>query len=282
MNQSIWHDADRLENVKAPPATSVLVVKKSADAEKQKESQRVVESVIMDNDIPVVKTFENRTGDLMVVCESEDTRDQLKDMVTRSSNEIEVNAPRGIRHSVTLVGLQREYEKTEVIDMLVKQNLSMRKFATSNKIEDHINVHIVKPLKNKSSHFQAFCDVSSVLRDGFHENNDRITLGLVQCKVYDRYNIKRCYNCQKFGHHAKDCPDKEHPVCGKCSEEHKTTDCESEMEKCVNCVRNKVEESNHAASDARCPSIVKERKRLKDKLDGTYLNRKSMAGQPST
>ena len=111
--KSIWHDKERLEGVKAPSPTSVLVVKKSGDVEKQRATQEVVETAIMDNNIPVVETFENKQGDLMVVCEDEDTRDQLKEMVSMTNEEIEVTALRGIRHSVTLVGLHKEYSKEE-------------------------------------------------------------------------------------------------------------------------------------------------------------------------
>ena len=278
--KSIWHDKERLEGVKAPSPTSVLVVKKSGDVEKQRETQEVVETAIMDNNIPVVETFENKQGDLMVVCEDEDTRDQLKEMVSMTNEEIEVTALRGIRHSVTLVGLHKEYTKEEVVDMLIKQNGSIRKFSIANKIDDHINVHVVKPLKNKATRYQVFCDVSSVLRDGFLENNDRITLGLRPCKVYDRYNIKRCYKCQKFGHYAKECSE-ERPVCGKCAGDHNTTECQSEQLKCINCVRNVVTDCHHAVSDAGCPSIVNERNKLKNKLDSVRLNRKGTSLPPS-
>ena len=145
----------------------------------------------------------------MVVCESEDSRNQLKDIVTNSNEDIVVNTPREIRHGITIVGLPKEYRKDEIINMLVMQNAEIKKFATSNKIEDHIKIHAVRPLKNNKECFQVFGDVSPVLREGFHHFKNKITLGLSSCKIYDRYNIKRCYNCQKFGHYAKDCPTKE-------------------------------------------------------------------------
>ena len=64
----------------------------------------------------------------MVVCQTEETRSQLKEIVTTSSDEIVLNTPGEIRHSVTVVGLQNEYDKNEVVDMLVKQNGFIREF----------------------------------------------------------------------------------------------------------------------------------------------------------
>ena len=86
------------------------------------------------------------------------------------------------------------------------QNGFIRKFGMSNDINDHIKVHSVKSLKNNALCFQVFCDVSRVLREGLRHFKDKVTLGLKSCKVYDRYNVKRCFNCQKFGHYATNCP----------------------------------------------------------------------------
>ena len=77
---SIWCDKDKLEKIKAPPTKSVLVVKKAYDHEKCVENQSVVEAAIMNNNIPVVESFQNKAGDLMIVCESEDTRSELKNI----------------------------------------------------------------------------------------------------------------------------------------------------------------------------------------------------------
>ena len=184
-------------------------------------------------------------------------------MVTLGNEEIVVNTPREIRHSITIVGLPKVYQEEEIMNMLVKQNGYIKKFAVSNNIKDHIKVHVVKPLKNNPSCFQIFCDVSAVLHEGFHHYNEKVTLGLMPCKIYDRYNIKRCFNCQKFGHYIKDCPTKDEPICGKCSENHPTKDCESESRKCINCVRKNGDNIQHSASSIQCPSLMKEHTRLK-------------------
>ena len=260
---SIWFNKEKLETIKVPPPTSVLVLKKVDNEEKRVENQNAIETAIMDNNITVVESYQNKAGDLTIVCESADTRDELRRIVTLGNEEIVVNTPREIRHSITIVGLPKEYQEEEIMNMLVKQNGYIKKFAVSNNIKDHIKVHVVKPLKNNPSCFQIFCDVSAVLREGFHHYNEKVTLGLMSCKIYDRYNVKRCFNCQKFGHYIKDCPTKDEPICGKCSENHPTKDCESESRKCINCVRKNGDNIQHSASSIQCPSLMKEHTRLK-------------------
>lgn len=277
---NIWADVERMANVKAPAPTAVLVVKKVTDEVKRKENQKLVEEAIMENNVSVVESYQNKSGDLMVVCESVDSRNQLKEIVT-NKGDIVVNAPRETRHQVTIVGLPNQYVKEEVVEIMVKQNRFIRDFAQKNKIDDHIRIHIIKPLKNNETCFQAFCDISTVLREGFHHFNNKITIGLTTCKVYDRYNIKRCYNCQKFGHYAKDCPTNDVPVCGKCSEEgHNTRDCQEEENKCINCVREGCTEFHHSTSSPQCPALIKEQDLLKKKLDNARLNMRRLGVRP--
>ena len=272
VRSSIWLDKDKLETIKAPPAKSVLVVKKVEDQEKSVENQSIVETAIMNHNISVVESYKNRSGDLMVVCETEDTRNELKNLVTSCSDDIVMNTPREIRPAITIVGLPREYKKEEIINMLVVQNGYIKKFAVSNNIYDHIKIYVIRPLKNDASCFQVFADVSSVLREGFRHYKDKVTLGLTTCKIYDRYHIKRCYNCQNFGHYAKDCPTTNVHNCGMCSEDHQTKDCESLVHKCINCVRNNISDIHHTATSYKCPCLIKEQDLLKKKLNNERLN----------
>ena len=275
---NIWLNKEELEKIKAPPAKSMLVVKKADNH----ENQSVVESAIMSNNIPVVESYQKKSGDLMIICESENARNELKHLVTTSNGNIVISTPREIRHSITIVGLPKAYEKEEIIKMLAMQNGYIKKLTVNNNIEEHIKIHAIKPLRNNPSLFQVFGDVSSFLRDTFRHFFDKVTLGLSSCKIYDRLNVKRCYNCQTFGHYARDCPTKTVHVCGKCSENHQTKDCESLVEKCVNCVRNNMAQTQHQASSHLCPLLVNEQNLLKKKFNDRNLNSTSNRTIPPT
>ena len=144
------------------------------------------------------------------------------------------------------------------MQMLPMQNDFIKKFTVSNKIEDHMIIYSIRPLKNNPSLFQVFASVSPVLRQGLAHYRNKLTLGLTSCKVYDRQNIKRCNNCQHFGHYAKDCPTPETPSCGACGDDHATINCDSFINKCINCTRSKLPSVDHAANSTQCPSFLKQ------------------------
>jgi hypothetical protein len=67
-------------------------------------------------------------------------------------------------------------------------------------------------------------------------------------------HITQCYKCYGYGHRATNCKKKE--KCGKCAEEHPTTECMSNTPKCVNC------DGKHEAWHIECPTRSTEGKRL--------------------
>ena len=202
--RSVWDDKEKLPKVKAPP--SLLIIRNVDDVERNNQNQMQVENAIMNNNISVSRSYKNKTGDLVVVCESKDIRDELKTVIASMNQEIPMNSLAEKRPSITIVGLPKDYKKEEVIQMLVMQNGYIKKFASCNDIYDHFKIFSIRPLKNNPERYQIFASVSQLLREGFSKFHNKVTLGLNSCKVYDRYHVKRCNNCQHFGHFVKDCP----------------------------------------------------------------------------
>ena len=262
---TIWQDKEMYSTVAAPSPKSVLVIKNSEDAVQNDSNQDEVDKVIMSNKIPVTQSYKNKSGDIVVECETSDIRDELKNIVASTDQNIVMNSPSEKRQSITIVGLPKEYKKEEVIQMLVLQNGFIKGFANKNDINKHIEIYAVRPLRNDPSKFQVFATVSSVLREGIQYFSNKVTLGLSTCKVYDRFHVKRCNNCQHFGHYMRDCPAPTTQVCGKCSENHSTNECTSDLSKCVNCVREKIVETNHHTSSFKCPCLVKQQETLKNR-----------------
>lgn len=69
---------------------------------------------------------------------------------------------------------------------------------------------------------------------------------------------KRCNYCQRYGHIEKYCRDvdneKKDRVCARCAGSgHSSKECVSDTLKCINCVRENLPETDHAASDRCCP-----------------------------
>ena len=132
----------------------------------------------------------------------------------------------------------------------------IKHFTECNDISVHVKIRAVKPLKKNIEKYQVFCSVSNDFRKLLKNNNDKVMFGLNSCKVYDQHNVKRCFNCQNFGHYASSCPNSTQPICAKCSLSHQTNTCNSDDLKCVNCIRNNLPDLCHAASDHQCPLFL--------------------------
>jgi hypothetical protein len=77
------------------------------------------------------------------------------------------------------------------------------------------------------------------------------------CRVSDRFFVKQCYKCQKFGHRSENCP-ADQPICRFCAANHESSSCTLRISKdksklhCSNC------DGNHCTSDVSCPAIRKQ------------------------
>ena len=158
------------------------------------------------NKIPVTDAYKYNTGDLVLVCETVDSRDKLKTLIANSDSKMETKSVDEKKPGITIVGMNYEMSKNEIVEQLISQNQFIGCLSVSNDINDHIKIHDVKPTKAKPDVFQAFASVSALLRKGIKTFNDKLTIGITVCKVYDRFNIRRCNNCQGLGHFYKECP----------------------------------------------------------------------------
>lgn len=265
--KTCWDDTEKLSQIKAPKPKPQLVIKKSND-----ENQNRIEETMIQNKIQIAESFKNREGDLVVVCDTDEECQTVKQLVTTTSEDTLVRTPKEKHPSITIVGFTKEYTKDEIMQMLVLQNGFIKGFASSNDIKEHIEIFSVRPLKSNNGCYQAFAGVSPTLREGIKHFKDKLTLGFTNCKVYDRYHIKRCNNCQHFGHYSRECPTPDEHVCGKCSQNHLTDDCSSADVKCVNCVREKGDQCEHTAFDFKCPSLKKKQETEKKKQMKRILN----------
>ena len=251
-DENIWFNQERLATTKVPPAKPVLLVNNI-----QESNNESIEKVIIDNGIPVTKSYKNNSGDLVLICDTADSRERLKTAIASSSETVQMKTVGSKKPSITIVGLSQQYTKEEVVKQIVSQNQFVKDFSTANNIDEHIEVHDIKPTRAKPMVFQAFVSVSEVLRNGFRNYRDKVTIGLTSCKIYDRFHVKRCNNCQVLGHFYKDCPTPTQACCAKCSLNHPTNSCNTTDRKCANCVKEGNENHEHATFDPKCPSMLK-------------------------
>ena len=122
--------------------------------------------------------------------------------------------------------------------------------------------------EDTNANWQVVMRVSDKIRDVLKKNKDRIYIEVTSHRIVDRFYIKRCNKCLKFGHYAKDCHDD--PCCGYCCGKHISTECtekEGEDEyKCNNCVKSKKGETNHSALWYKCPTYLEAKESFKKSI----------------
>ena len=120
--------------------------------------------------------------------------------------------------------------------------------------------------------------VSEEVRKIIKNGNNRIYMDLLALKVVDRFYIKRCNRCQKFGHYEKDCSSPKE-CCGFCTREHKSEDCgrveEGDFQnyQCCNCKEAGREAVGHSSHWHKCPSLIEQQKKVKKGIP--YYNQKN-------
>ena len=136
------------------------------------------------------------------------------------------------------------------------------------------DVLAVTKMKNRDGIYKATIRVSNRIRSAISRNGDRLYVGSRSCKVYDSFYVRRCFNCQKFGHHSTDCTGT--TVCGFCMGNHETRKCTTNKEDinlagCTNCKNSKRQnlqpsDLNHPAYSLDCPSYKAEQSKLKQSI----------------
>ena len=131
-----------------------------------------------------------------------------------------------------------------------------------------LEVVYIAPLRNNNRIYRATIRVSNIIRSVISKQNDRLFVGSQTCKVYDRVFVLKCYNCQDFGHHSKDC--KNVPKCGYCAGNHETRTCtvkgNSGSSSCVNCTKKDHADKAHEANSLSCPVYLEHLERVKKSI----------------
>ena len=265
---SILSDANKsstnpLEKNSSEPTTaeSILVINKNDDDLIDKKNMKTINKTMIKEKVVIRKSFKNKRGNTVFVCDSLENRNKLRDQIVKSVPDVSFNAPPPLHPVVAIVGFDKDCTPEEVEDALKHQNHFISNFLDMNKasFESHLSHLVTKPLKNNPELLQALYRVSPALRTLLKKFNDRLTIGSTCCRVYERSNVKRCNRCFKFGHFAAQCQE-DTPTCGFCSQPHDTRDCpirniDSSIPVCSNCTHSSVynHDVNHPAFSYSCP-----------------------------
>ena len=248
-----WDDSQRTAKLR-----SMVVIKN--DENGSPIDKAVLEKSCVNNKISIVNTVKlKKSQDTAVILNSKEDADTLKTKLAEISPQHKTSTAATKLPRITVVGLEREYDKTELKNMIISQNTGIDSLFQSHSSPNDdkiIDIVAVVPLKSNTGVFKAVIRVSNLIRSVISKQNDRLFIGSQRvCRVYDNFFVLRCFKCQCFGHHSADC--KNAPSCGYCAESHETRQCTRTASMCcINCKNDKVtgDQLCHAAYDPiNCP-----------------------------
>ena len=253
--------------VKKPQDKSSLLIKGNKGTPVNIE---IVKEIVVDHKIPVLSTNVRDNGDTYINFPSLENRDEatsiIKSKVSADNDVLSMKSK-----------LPEKLTKSELVQRIKQQNVNISNLMSNGSV---FEVVFVKEPSTKYPTYQAVARVSSDIRDAIKLSGNKIYIGLVACRVTDRFYIKRCNTCQCFGHysnfHDNDTANKKTKVvCGYCSEEHNSKDCPKKTNnpsshRCSNCIKIGKNGSGHSAFYYRCPAYLAEQNRLKNTIN--YYN----------
>ena len=260
-----WSDSTRVQKMKS----SLCIKSNGTPVNKEK-----LQELATNNNIQVSKTVE-KDGDVYVNCPTEENREKLSELLNDEAfNGNEIVKLKSKLPTVTILNVKNFTNKEEFIEKVKKQNPRIKE-----RIDQGSEFTIVfskKPRDQQNrtgdvdNNFQVVARVSDDVRRVIKSENDRVYIDLVAHRVVDRFYIKRCNRCQKFGHYEKDCSNG--LCCGYCHGEHKSTECEEvrpgdfEHYKCINCEGNNKPSVGHSSLWYKCPTYLELQKKLKKSI----------------
>ena len=122
-------------------------------------------------------------------------------------------------------------------------------------------------IKNDETVSVIVARISEDIRECLKANNDRVYIGFTACRVFDRFYVKSCASCHRFGHYHAECDSK--PCCGYCGDEdHSSQQCPIHQQKdpakykCVNCEQLGKKSAGHSSRWHSCPSYIEQQKKM--------------------
>ena len=284
-----WSNPSDVQRVKTNLKSSIIIKPNNG----AKPDLKKIREIVNTNNLPVHNVGVSNTGNTFIHCASEQTRATLvNELQTEFGTDYTPEPLKDFDPTISIVGVTKNEWDTTLKDDDEKIALIAKLRAQNRFLDDmmnaglNFNILFIKPPHDNYKNFQIVARISPKIRDAIRSNDNRLFIHSTSVRVHDRFYIKRCFNCNKFGHYREGCH--ETPSCGICAENHKIDDCPHKDQykntptdtsnlNCINCKRGHLKYDDHTATSPRCPTYVK----AQDKLRGNipyYKTSKNMFG----
>ena len=211
--------------------------------------------------VNVLKTYENRVQDTVLICRNESSKQKLMPHVSNIFSQHKVTTPPSRVPSITIKDIETKVTNAELLAAVQRQNSENGQVEVTERNFNILFIKEVKGFDGRPDTYQAVVRVSDEIRDSLKSAGDRVFINLQSCRVSNRFFVRRCNKCQGFKHFHKECKSNV-SVCGKCGGQHDTKDCTSDTIKCINCEKAGYSALNHETHWWKCPAFKKEQEKL--------------------
>ena len=271
--QMAWTDAVRTKEV-VQTKDKVTVCIKSGGS---KVDMSKVKAVVTENGIQISKSSVNhKNGDVYVELPSGEERDKLVPLLTNTA--IPGNTVVNVKSKCPVITIRNvlnfESEENFIEKVKTQNRLIGEKFAEGAEFSIVFSKeHEMRPGfgrdlegENNTVH-QIVARVSEGIREAIKAAGDKIFVGLSSHRVFDRFYVKSCAQCHRFGHYHAQC--QASACCGYCgAENHTSRDCpihqskEQDKYSCVNCKDAGKPHEGHSSHWPKCPTYLEQQKKM--------------------
>lgn len=181
-----------------------------------------------------------------ILCENEKDCSKVNKLLKERTQDkyeikkIELNNP-----MIKIINITNNYTQQELADIIARQNdlqhehvlinvryiRSMSKKGGKNNSSGRLQSEMAR---NRES-FVAFVEVDPLTHKILMKNS-RVKIGWEYCKIFEDFNLNRCFKCSSYGHSSKKCFN--NTTCSKCAGNHDSSACTSNKIMCANCNRS--------------------------------------------
>lgn len=229
------------------------------DAPITEDNLKNIRNFAVDQSIELVSAYKNKQGHHVFMCQNEKSKQALLPHIAQTFPTKNLITPAPHRPTITIKNIHGTYDNATLYDTIKQQNSRI------GITPEDFQIIFVKEDREKPGIYSAVARVSDGVRDQLKVNRDTIYIGLHSCKVWDRFFVRRCNNCQTLGHFHGQCKSAV-PCCGKCGEAHDTRSCESTAYKCTNCTVDGRTDTAHPAYSTKCPVYKAAQEKMKGKI----------------